>query len=487
MSDKKKTNCDCQIRKIPVFAEVHYERGRQAQNIKEYVAALRHFQEASKLARHEDPEYRFQEARTYEYLGDYDNADATYTRAIWLQPQNVAIYYYRRGVVRDHRGKYRESLEDLSRVIDLLQMDKPDSTKASLVGPRLEWKRLLADSFFLRGQVYEKLCELNNALKDYTQAIAVDDKPLPDAYYCRGLVYDQKKEFDNAIDDFTAALDAIKHYDPDAKPQKRRYKFYRGCSYQHAKKYDEAIKDFDAVCSKLNPHTEVKPDDELGVDALYHRGVARLDRTEADQAIDDAARLAEFDKSIGDFASVTRLHPKHMMAYRCRAKAYDRVGENKKAKEDYERAIALKPDYARVFHKRALKRRHVDPTLALKDLDEAIRYDDRFAEAYYTRGLLRRKIPVEIDKAIDDLEKAVSLQGDHYAARYHLGKTYEMIGRHGNAIEQYSEILEHRPDYGFVYEARGRAYHETGESSKAREDLKKAREVMRGRDANKDC
>ena len=133
-----------------------------------------------------------QESRTSYALGElyvgmenWELADAAYTRALALEPDNPQIYD-RRARCRFSAGKLAEALEDCNRG---LQLD--------LNNPRLTW---------LRGFIHFRLDEYDAALADsrvYSQLIPDD----PQGHYNLGVVYNQLDRHDEAIASFSKAIE----------------------------------------------------------------------------------------------------------------------------------------------------------------------------------------------------------------------------------------------------------------------------------------
>jgi lipoprotein NlpI len=92
--------------------------------------------------------------------------------------------------------------------------------------------------------------------------------------------------------------------------------------------------------------------------------------------------------------------------------AYWRMGQLDQAIADFDRALALKPDYVPAYHGRAIAYRDKNlPEKAIADYDAALRLDSEDAFAYENRGRTALHLG-RIAAAIEDLGKAVSLEPD---------------------------------------------------------------------------
>jgi len=93
-----------------------------------------------------------------------------------------------------------------------------------------------ASAYYSRGNAYKEKGELDRAIVDYTNAIALKPKDA-DFYYNRGNAYDDRGEVDHAIEDYTEAI-AID-------PKLALAYTNRGVAYKKKGEVDRAIADHD--------------------------------------------------------------------------------------------------------------------------------------------------------------------------------------------------------------------------------------------------
>ena len=96
---------------------------------------------------------------------------------------------------------------------------------------------------------------------------------------------------------------------------------------------------------------------------------------------------------------------------------------------DYEKAIALKPDYAEAFYNHGttlFELRRYDAALA--QLNRAIALRPGYAEAFYNRGTTLMALP-RIDDALADFAKALALKPDYHEAAWNRGLCNLLVGR----------------------------------------------------------
>lgn len=139
---------------------------------------------------------------------------------------------------------------------------------------------------------------------------------------------------------------------------------------------------------------------------------------------------------------------------------------------------------------------------AIKNLDEAISQDPRFAVAYMARGfarhinvltesmtdkdsghdesnsfLDRRVRSVAFQDAIHDYDYAISLNPKLVYAWFNKGNIYYCAGDYTSAMQCYTEALKIDPDFGQAYFNRGLSYLQAGNKQQAFSDLSKAGEL----------
>ena len=123
-------------------------------------------------------------------------------------------------------------------------------------------------------------------------------------------------------------------------------------------------------------------------------------------------------------------------------------GKNLELAEQYfDRAIAAR-GMAQLYAKRARVRYELGrPNDAIADLDRAVIIDNRFATAYYNRAVTYAALG-DLQKALSDAAKAVSLGGKDIAEYYHLrGQIYRRLGNRDAAISDFRSTLRLNPKH----------------------------------------
>jgi tetratricopeptide (TPR) repeat protein len=164
----------------------------------------------------------------------------------------------------------------------------------------------------------------------------------------------------------------------------------------------------------------LRPDSML---AHLRRGEAYQLRNELEAATNDFRRAADLDPS-----ATRSLEALGDVLYR--------RGRHRAASEVYERRLGVDSQSPRVAYKLALARyRDGNIDLALAAARDAVRLDDRMADAHYLMGLCfrdKRQLP----EAAAALEKAAALSPGLIPAREELADVYAAMNRRTEELEQ---------------------------------------------------
>jgi tetratricopeptide (TPR) repeat protein len=185
-------------------------------------------------------------------------------------------------------------------------------------------------------------------------------------------------------------------------------------------------------------------------------------------------------------------------SYHRRASALERAGRKQDALADYDKAIALQPNFTISYRYRGILLsdlgRHDD---ALRDLATALERNPNSADTLIDRGRVLEKISRR-DDALADYAQAIvaahkthdgliargdeamrsrrSRERDRTIARAHThrGNVFRTTEQSDEALAEYAKALELRPDDGFIYVSRGWLHEKQGRRDLARTDYEKA-------------
>lgn len=265
-----------------------------------------------------------------------------------------------------------------------------------------------------------------------------------------------------------------------------------------------ALKDRDYDAAEYLLDEAIKLDPNQGV--LYDlRGRARANstRTNNEMALEDMkkahklnslsengfiylARLydgsGKTDKALESLNEGIEKYPKVKDLYKSRAAMYTEKKEYAKAKQDYDRTIALDPEDSLPY----LLRAQTNETLgrnedALKDYTLAAknRSRDRLEKktvAHKSRALLLAKMGRH-KEAIAEVEKLTGSDNDEEMMRFR-GDRYIALKMYDKAIAEYTKSIDLAPDLARQsYEARAKAYEAIGKLDLAQADRDSAKKL----------
>jgi len=116
------------------------------------------------------------------------------------------------------------------------------------------------------------------------------------------------------------------------------------------------------------------------------------------------------------------------------------------AKEDYEKAIEVNPDYANAYNNRGnIKLKQGDYAGAIEDYNRAIGLNALFVEAHCNRGIARENLG-DLTGAIQDFNKAIDLDSEYGDAYFHRGSAKQSLGDYTAALSDFDKVLEIDPE-----------------------------------------
>ena len=194
-------------------------------------------------------------------------------------------------------------------------------------------------------------------------------------------------------------------------------------------------------------YRKVLTDDTKNIAALHLLGVVMIQTKRPDEA------LASYDKALA-------LKPDYAVALNNRGYALQELKRPDEALASYDKALALKPDYAEALNNRgnALQEQK-RPDQALASYDKALALKPDFAVALNNRGnaLQELKRP---DQALASYDKALALKPDYADALNSRGNALQELKRPDEALASYDKALALKPDYAEALNSRGIALQE---------------------------
>ena len=156
---------------------------------------------------------------------------------------------------------------------------------------------------------------------------------------------------------------------------------------------------------------------------------------------------------------------------------------------DFDTALAHKPDFGLAYFYRGKARQakgDLDGTI--EDYERAFRADSRIvrvatdvAELYRSRGLTRLE-QLDLNQAILDFDKAISLKPNQAENFYQRGTALLIDGDYSGAITHFNQCIHLDSNYARAYLARGVAYIHLHDHREAKRDWDKCRKLRQEAD-----
>lgn len=184
----------------------------------------------------------------------------------------------------------------------------------------------------------------------------------------------------------------------------------------------------------------------------------------------------------------------------------DSAGRYQDAIAHYDQVIQHNPAYAKAWFNRAASKQQLGrQAQALVDLNSCLRLDTNFTDAYFNRALVHLKLGNHVfaltdmelyfrknshpdpedwvfyslaqeenqlyNEAALSLEKYLLTDADDLVQSVRLGRLLSLAGRHADAEQVFSSLLQRFPDAAVLYEGRGESRLDRGEYREAIDDF----------------
>ena len=145
-------------------------------------------------------------------------------------------------------------------------------------------------------------------------------------------------------------------------------------------------------------------------------------------------KLGDDRRAVEEFSRVIELEPNNAEALENRATARDALGEHRLAREDHDALLRLEPDNAVALYSRgACLARMGDLAGAVADFERVIELEPGDAVRYYNRGC----IYAELDdpyRAQEDFDQAISLNPGNHIFHHYRGIAHRELGEFDQAV-----------------------------------------------------
>ena len=181
--------------------------------------------------------------------------------------------------------------------------------------------------------------------------------------------------------------------------------------------------------------------------------------------------ISKYDDAIEDYDRAIAIDPDYVVAYSNRSVAKSHKGDYDGAIADCSNAVAIDPNYSAAYNNRgAAKLRKGDYDGAIADCSESISIDPNRAATYNTRGAAKAH-KGDYDGAIADYDRSIAIEPNNANAYNNRGVDKFSKGDYAAAIDDFSRAIELDPDDASAYSNRGESWLHLSEWDNARADL----------------
>ena len=215
-----------------------------------------------------------------------------------------------------------------------------------------------------------------------------------------------------------------------------------------------------AACSRIIERGNREPREARSI-ALMNRGITYHD-------------TERYDSAIADFNAVLALDPDYAPAFNRRAMAFRYKPDPDRALPDFDRAIAMEPNNASYAFNRG--NIHLDLgqyDRAIADYDRAIGINPKFAIAYNQRAVAYRR-KGDYVRAIADYTASLPLNPRPALVYANRGEAHRFSNALDLALADYDAALRADPRHAPAYRGRGQVHESKGDISRALADYRSA-------------
>ena len=338
------------------------------------------------------------------------------------------------------------------------------------------------------GQAYEDLGQEDAAERRYKRGIEVDPQSATSYFYLAEL-YRKQGKLDDAIANFEKAL--------ELDPEMTEAKLQLGVTYQtsgDSVKAQETFSELTEVRAKALPAPRPPRHTCAWATWLASRAIPirrssstkrrrrpTPPRSRRTSSLPRSSEQGKAEQALTQLETAVRNNPTSAEAAFELGRAYRQQVRPKEAIKQLERAVELKPGYVEAYmqlSQAAADIENVDRAEIL--LNKALKLAQR--DALAARVLIQRgelfRTQGSYGPAIDDFNRAISLDPRNLAAYVGLGETYRAKGEPDQAIDRYRAALLLDDTYVDAHVKLGNAYRDAGRFDEAVASYRRAAELQ---------
>ena len=182
----------------------------------------------------------------------------------------------------------------------------------------------------------------------------------------------------------------------------------------------------------------------------------------------------QIQEALDAVETLTKDYPNESLLYNISGACYKQIGQLEEAFKSFQKAVALKPDYAEAQYNLGVTIHELGQVdSAIKCYERALAIQHAYPNAHNNLGqiLLESGQP---DAAMSHFEWAVAYQPEFSEAHNNLGSSLLALRQVNTAVTHYEKAIAIKPDYQLAYNNLGIAYQRLGEIDKAFKSFERA-------------
>ena len=166
--------------------------------------------------------------------------------------------------------------------------------------------------------------------------------------------------------------------------------------------------------------------------------------------------------------------PQESLLYNILGACYSEIGPIDSAIENFEQAIALKPDYAEAYYNLGVAyQKNGQINNSLNSYEKAVELKHAYPQAHNNIGLLNMHFG-NLDSAVTSLEWALAYSPNYAEAHNNLGAVFQKLSLYQEAMEQYEKATLINPNYALAFNNLGISSEIMGLRDKAKVNYEQA-------------
>jgi tetratricopeptide (TPR) repeat protein len=433
--------------------------------------ALLHLRKVAK-AEPNNATIQYELGQTLRQKGDLAGSVQAFEKALKIDPELPEGYYGLGLALKQQSASHKLPSQPASPADQLYKAAQETVAKGDLEAAREQLIQALqaddnhAQAHNLLGYILGQQGNLEFALNHLARAVQLQ-LGSADAHYNYGVALWYSGSKDKSI----AELRESVQLDPGAGASQQ----FLGNALRDAGDLAGARQSLQCAIALLPPTTATYID--LGIVFLLSGELDRaLGQFEAGLNAPSSVPTPDWDTAVAKLRDVLAKHEGRADAHNMLGLLLGRKGaDGSEVLTEFREAVRLRPDYAQAHNNIGLVFAQSDQDeKAILEFREAIRTAPNYADAHANLGATL--MPTDVEQAVTELEKAVSLAPTSVKAQFNLAQAYGASPSRGPAkqIEQLRKVITMSPNFARAHLALGKALLQDGKAPEAVNDLQEA-------------